>query len=918
MSRLKGTLARLRARAFPGSAERRMEEEFAFHVEMQAKRLETEGLPPDEARRQALARFGGATQYREEMRDGRRARWFHDVRADLRYGSRMLWKNKGLTFVAVFSLAVGIGANSAIFSIVNAILLRPHAVSRPEELVLVYAGRKDMPYQTLSYPSYLDFRERNGVFTDLAAYGLGWQFRLGGADDVELVWGEPVSSNYFDVLGVRAFRGRTFLPEEGEVPNRNPVVVIGHGLWQRRFAADPALIGRTIKLNTQSFTVIGIAPPEYTGMMSGWASEVWVPAMMIPLLEPFRGERPLTSRGNKWVTLVGRLKPGTTLDQARSRFALLSKAMQAEYPAEWLERREERGGEGRENFVSLVPEKEGRLPPGMRVAAYGVAAVVFVVVNLVLAIACMNLAGMLYARGVARRGEITVRLALGASRSRIVRQLLTESVLLSLLAGAAGIALAIWALDALLAFMPPLPEGIRIAANVAPDWRVMLYSFVFAMVTGVLFGLAPALQSSRSDVSSALKDEASAVTGAPRASRGRRWLVVAQVGFSLLLLIGAGLMLRSLEKLRPTRLGYQSENMVVAPLSLGEGTYDRHRSQRFYEQLSDAIAALPGVEAVSLTDGVPGGFMGRTRRSTEIEGYTARAGEDMEIDANIVGPRYFTNMRVPIVLGRDFGPLDREGAPCVVIINEAFAQRYLGGSASALGKHLTRYVGPRGDQRQPCEIVGVVRDNAWQSLQETVRPFFAMPLLQSHQDFMMLFVRTSGEPAGVIPGVRSAIRALEPNMPLAEVQTLASLYRSILYPFRALGLVVAACGLLALLLATIGIYGTVAYAVAQRRREVGIRIALGAERTDILRLVVGQGLRLVGYGLALGLLLGAVLTRGLTSLPLDMTLLFGVSATDALTFAGVTLLLGLVALVACYVPALKATRVDPVGTLRSS
>ena len=914
MSRFKGFAARVRSVLLPASAERRMEEEFAFHVEMETERLRKTGLALTEARRQARATFGGGDAHREEMRDGRPARWFQDVRADVRYGWTMLRKHKGLTAIAIVSLAVGIGANSAIFSIVNALLFRPRAVSRPEELVQVYAGDRQVPYQTISYPSYLDFRDRSEVFTGLAAYGIGYQFKLTSPDDVELVWGEPVSGNYFDVLGVPAYRGRTFAPDEDQVPGRNPVVVISHSLWQRRFAADPAIIGRTITINNHPLTVIGVAPPQYTGMMSGWATEIWVPVLMMPLLEPSNAEGVLT-RSSKWLTLVGRLKPDATFEQARARFAVLTKSMQAEHPDEWLDRREDGV---RENVVSVLPERATRPHPALRVPAYGVAALLFGVVNLVLVIACMNLAGMLFARGVARRNEIAVRLALGARRSRIVRQLLTESLLLSLLAGVTGILLAFWALNALMASLPALPEGIRLAIDVPLDWRVMLYTILFATITGLLFGLAPALHSSRSAVSAVLKDDASAFAGPSRTSRVRRWLVVAQLAFSVLLLIGAGLMLRSLENVRPTRLGFASDNVVVAPVTLDETLYTRERSLRFYEELSAAVAALPGVRAVSLVDGMPGGFMSRTRRGIEIDGYTARADEDMQIDASIVGPRYFTNMGVPIVLGRDFDSRDRDGSPCVAIINEAFAQRYLAGSAAALGKHVVRRAGARYEQRVMCEIVGVIRDNAWQSLQREVRPFFAMPVLQSDQRKMTLLASVAVDPASLVTGVRRVIQAMDPSVVVTDVQTLDEHFAGTVYPFRLLGLVIAGCGVLALILAMIGVYGTVAYSVAQRRREVGIRMALGAVRTDILRLVVGQGMVLVGYGLGLGLILGAILSRVLTMLPLDTTLLFGVSATDAVTFGGVAILLAVVALAACYLPARRATRVDPVVTLRSS
>jgi predicted permease len=913
MSRLKGMLARLGAVLRPSTADARMEEEFAFHVEMEEQRLRAEGFPPDEARRRALARFGGVQQHREEMREGRGARLMHELGADLRYGARSLWKSRGLAFVAIFSLAIGIGANSAIFSIVNALLLRPRALARPHELVQLYAGHRDAPFQSMSYPSYVDFRDRNEVFSGLAAYALGWQFRLGGADDVEQIWGEPVSSNYFDVLGVRAWLGRTFLSEEGAVPGRNPVVVIGFGLWQRRFASDSGIIGRSIRINRQPLTVIGVAPPSYNGMVNGWAAELWVPTMMAPLLEPEHGERLLTSRGNKWVHLVGRLKPGTTFRQARSQFAALTRSMQADHPDEWLD---ERPDGVREEYVSLVPEHRARLHPGMQVVAWAIAAVVFVVVNLVLAIACMNLAGLLFARGMARRSEIAVRLALGAARGRIIRQLLTESMLLTLIATVVGVLLAFWSLDALLASMPALPQGIRLAAEVRLDWRVLLYTTAFATATGILFGLAPARLSSRTDVSSVLKDEVGALSAARRTSRARRTLVVAQVAFSLLLLIGAGLVLRSVDNVRPTRLGYASDRFVMGPVRLDEHRYDRAGTQRFHEQVIARVAALPGVQGVSLVDGMPGGFMGRSRRSTEIEGYAPSPGESLEIDASIVSPGYFTTMGIPIVQGRDFDAADRDGAPCVAIINEAFSRRYFSGIASPLGRHLTKYMGI--DEKQLCRIVGVVRDDAWHSLQREVPPWYAMALLQSHEPGMLLIAHTAGDPSRSVPDIRAVLRTLEPEMPLADIRTLTETFGAVSYPFRLLGFVVAGCGLMALLLATVGIHGTVTYSVAQRHREMGIRMALGADRPVILRMVVGEGMVLVLYGLALGLLLGFLLTRVLTSLPLDTTLLFGVSATDLAIFGGVTMLLGVVALTACYIPALKATKVDPVRTLRSS
>ena len=833
---------------------------------------------------------------------------------DLRYGAKMLWKSKGVTFVAVVSLAIGIGANSAIFSIVNSILLRPRPVANPEQLVELYSGPKDHPYETTSYPSYLDFREHNEVFTGLAAYGIR-QFKLGGANEVEQIWGEIVSGNYFDVLGVPAYRGRTFLPEEDAVPNRNPVAVISHGLWQRRFNSDPALVGQTVTLDAQSFTVVGIAPPQYTGMMRGLACEIWVPAMMSPLLDPSGSDAMLTSRGDRWLTLVGRLKPDTTIEQARARFELLTKEMQETHPEEW--RRQERGSV-RELFVSVVPESDTRVHPQMTTEVYAGAALLFVVVNLVMVIACMNLAGMLLARAVTRRSEIAVRLALGASRRRIVRQLLTESMLLASIAGIAGILLAVWLVNLLTALMPPLPEGIRIALDLHLDWHVVVYTIAVSTFTGLVFGLAPALQGSRADVSAVLKDDATVSTARYRKSRLRMSLVVAQVAFSLLLLIGAGLVLRSLEKVRPTRLGFSSDNLVLGMLVLDERDYDRRKGHEFYRNVSERVAALPGVQNVSLFEGIPGGFIGGSRRSVEIDGYKPQSGESMHLDAALAGPHYFTNMKYPIVQGRDFDERDQDAAPCVAIVNEVFAEKYFGGTGASVGKHLRRRTGQKGEE-QACEVVGVVRDDNWQSLQKEARPFFFLPVMQTDFRRMMLMVNTAGDPKSLIAPVRRVIQQLDPNMPVSDVQTIADQFSVFLYPFRLLAVVMAACGLMALLLATVGIYGVVSYSVAQRTREVGIRIALGAVRGDILKLIVGQGMIVVGFGLGLGLLLGFALTRVLTSsLFFETELLFGVSATDALTFAGVTLILALVALAACYVPALRATKVDPVVALRNS
>jgi predicted permease len=832
---------------------------------------------------------------------------------DLRYGAKMLWKSKGVTVVAVLSLAIGIGANSAIFSLANSLLLRPRPVSHPEQLVEIYVSEgEQQPYSSTSYPSYLDLRDHNDVLSGLAAYSIQ-QFNFGAANQVEQVWGEAVSGNYFDVLGIAAQRGRTFSPDEDLVPRRNPVAVIGNSLWQRRFNSDPELVGKTITLNNQSLTVIGIAPPQYTGMIRGLSSEIWIPMAMMPAVDR-NGERMLTSRGNRWMILVGRLKSETTLAQARARFDLLTRDMQAAHPEEWLSKSE--SGRTRVSAITVLPESETRIHPAMYSAAYGAFALVFVIVNLVLLIACINLAGMLLARAVTRRREMAVRLAIGASRFRIVRQLLTESVLLSIIAGAAGILLAVWFLNLIISAIPALPEGIRVALDLRLDWHVVIYTIAFSTITGMLFGLVPALHSSKADVSTVLKDDSSLFTGFYRKSRARMALVVVQVAFSLLLLVGAGLVLRSLEKIRPTRLGFNTENMVVGLVRLDEAKYDRAGTQEFYRQLSERLTALPGVQAASLVSEIPLTFMGGTRSSIDIEGYHPGAGEDMQIAAVLAGPRYFTNMRVPFMQGRDFEERDREGAPCVAIVNEVFGEKYFRGSNS-LGRHLMKYGGAPNAPAIPCEIVGVIRDNEWQSLEKQVHPFYALALQQSQRrQFTLVVSSDGGDQASLIGSVRNTIRELDPMIPVADVQTLRDYFSFGLYPFRMLAVVMGGCGVMALLLATLGIYGIISYSVAQRTRELGIRMALGALQKDILRLVIGQGMFLVIVGLASGLVLSFALTRVLTSSLVDLDLPLPVSAIDPLTFAGVTILLALVALIACFIPARRATKVDPIEALR--
>jgi len=839
----------------------------------------------------------------------RRTNMIADLWQDLRFGARMLLKTPGFTAMAALTLALGIGANTAIFSVINAVVFSPRPVAEPERLVGLYCSDARHTYQDSAYQDYLIFRDRGEVFTGLAAYSLRI-FKLGGADEMEQVIGELVSGNYFDLLGVKAFIGRTFLPEEDRTPGAHPVVVISHGLWRRRFGADPALIGKTITINQQALTVIGVAPPQYTGMTRVLATEFWAPIMMAPQLEPQSGMSLLNSRGNSWLFIVGRLKPEATLEQARARFDLIARQLREAYPEAWRHKRVE-SGETLEKSVIVLPESETRIHPEAQAAAYAFIALALTIINLVMLIACMNLANLLLARATARGKEIAVRLALGAARRRIVRQLLTESVLLAALGGAIGVLLAAWAMNAVAASLPALPQGVRIAIDLRLDWRVLLYTLAFSFLVGMLFGLAPALQASRPSLISALKDGADVFAGARSQSRMRNGLIIAQVALSVVLLAGAGLVMRSVRNIHPLSLGFDSLNLVVAPIELEERQYDRARSHDFYRRLAERTRALPGARAVTYVEVMPG--IGQSRGSVGIEGYQPGPGDDMELDRNIIGPGYLTAMKIPITQGRDFDERDRDGAPCVAVVNEALARRYFP-DGRALGKHLTKFGWQQPDQS--CEIVGVVRDNKFQSLRKEPLPWYAFALMQSSPTRTTMLVHSDGPPELLVPAVRRAIQSLDQTIVVTDVLTLNDTFGPVLYFYRLFGLLVGGSGLLAVLLAVIGVYGVVAYAVGRRTREIGIRMALGANKQKILHLVMRQGMILVGYGLSAGLLLALALTRVLTSSIFEIPLLNGVSATDPLTFGSIALSLIVAALVACYIPARRATTVDPMVALR--
>ena len=833
---------------------------------------------------------------------------------DIRYGGRMLWKSPGFTAIAVLSLALGIGANTSIFSFVNAVLLRALPVAEPAQLVYVFSSNRNTPYNVASYPDYVDYRDKNEVFSALTAYA-SITLSLNSNDQADQISGQIVTGNYFDTLGVRAQVGRTFLPEEDTTPGGHPVAVISYGLWQSRFAGDPQITGRQLLLNGQSFTIVGVAPAEFNGAAAGQTNDIYVPMAMQALVRPPRGGYSgemnpdlLARRGPRWLNMVGRLKPGVSAAQAQAAMSTLAAQLAQSYP-----------DTNREVSATVSPVSKG--DPTERGTLLSVAGLLLAVVGLVLLIACANVANLLLARAASRRKEISIRLALGASRGRLIRQLLTESVLLALLGGAGGLLLAVWLIDVMRTYSPP-GNFFPVAFDFSLDKSVLAFTLLLSVITGLIFGIAPALQASKPDLVAALKDETAMLPGS-HGSVARRFtlrnlLVVAQVALSLVLLISAGLFLRSLQQAQRIAPGFNSEHVLTMPLNINLLRYTKTQGQEFYRQVLERVAALPGVQSATLTRTPP--LSGASRQSTVLiagrEGpdrggnseTTGGGREDVANNvtlASSVALNYFQTLSIPLLRGRDFNAQDVEGAPGVVIINETFAKRYLP-NQDPLGARVSL----NGAQGPWLEVVGLARDGKYITLGEAPAPFLYQPLAQRHESGMTLLVRTNGDPASYVSAVRGAVQSIERNLPLANARTMPELLRTSLFPARMGAVLLGVFGLLALLLASVGLYGVMSYSVSRRTREIGIRMALGAQRSDVLRLVLRESMTLVAAGMLLGLIAAFATTRLLAGF------LYGVSPTDPAAFTGIALLLAVVALVASLVPARRAAKVDPMVAFR--
>jgi predicted permease len=805
---------------------------------------------------------------------------------DIRFSLRMIANAPGYAAIVILTLALGIGANSTIFSWINSSLLNPvPGLSKPNEIVSLIQGKPGNDLLGFSYPDLQAMRDGQQSFTGISACIFA-PMSLTGKGKPERVWGMLASANYFDVLGVRPILGRGFLPAEDEKPGGAPVAVISYRLWQTHFAANPAIVGRPIEINQHPYTIVGVAPPAFQGSITGLRMEIWVPVMMQAQLMP--GGDALHDRHNLWLFAYGRLRPGVSRQQAQQEMTLHLQRENKSYP-------EEHNGN---NTVTAYPL--WRNPFSFNIFFAPLLPVLMAIAGLVLLLACANVANLMLVRSVGRRREIAIRMSLGASRWRLVRQLLVESLMLALAGGALALLITLWTAGALMKFVPAMDFPISLI--VRADRTVLLATMLISLLTGVIFGILPALRASSVAPVAVLKEDTSSASGGTRKARLASGLVVAQISLSLLLLVCAGLFIRSVMRAGQINPGFNDHNVLIASYDLFAGGYSDVAGEEFHRQLVTKLQALPGIQSVALSSRVP---LGLIPDSTTVQpaGYVPQPNESLDMPMAIVTPNYFRTIQIPILKGREFTPQDTKTSQRAVIVNEAFANRYWP-NQEPLGKQLNSDL-----THEWFTVVGVARDSKVATLTEKPTPFVYLPLSQVYRTTMLVHARVAGDPLAFGKTVERTIHQLSPDLVVFDVTSLEMSEQVNTFPQHLAGTFVGAFGLLALILAAVGIYGVTAYTTRQRTHEIGIRMALGANKEDILRLVLGRALRLTLLGVALGLAASFALTRYLGSL------LLGVISTDALTFSTVAVLLCAVALLACFLPARRAMRVDPMTAL---
>jgi predicted permease len=886
---------RLKSAKLDGAAEREIAEELSQHLQDRYDELRASGVAEPVAREQALAELGDAEALGDRVRRVRSAapeplpigaasprEYLSGVLSDFRFGARMLARAPLYTVIAVVVIALGIAANTVIFTMVNALLLQPpRGVSEPEQLVEIFTSDYSGPrYGASSYPDFEQIRDHADIFTATTAYtanmfsmtGKGWTLRG---------MGEVVAPNYFEMLGVRPAAGRFFAPDGTDTE----AVVISHEVWQTRFGGSRAAIGSSVTVKGQPLTIIGVTPREFGGAFRGLRMRLWLPSTAPVALTGLDTDQ----RGDRGLRIFGRMPAGATLEDVQSRLDVVAAALHAAYPELWTDVNDQ------SRVFTAVPEAQSRVPREARSQILGGVALLMSAVFLVLLVACTNVANLMLSRASVRRAEMGIRLALGATRARIMRHLLAESVLLALLGGATGVLLAVWFASTLRSVNLPLPVSIGIDADI--DVRVLAFAISITLLTGLLFGLAPAIQASRAPAPM-MRDNSRAGTRL----RARHALVVFQVATSLVLLVAGGLFIRSLLAMQRRDSGFDTQNVVLARLDLGPEGYTDEQSARINNELLQRATSMPGTRAAALAQTVPLST-GYSRRSFLVAGYEAQQGEDMEFLYNGVTPGYFEVMGIPIRRGRAFTDADRQGAPLVAIVSEAFARRYWPGK-DAIGQRVSM------DHENFMEVVGVAADARYRSLTEDPQPYIYFSHMQYPAPHMTLLARTDADPALAIGALRDHVRATAPALPAPAIHTFAHHISLTALPQTIAAALLSALGIFAVGIAIIGLYGLVAFGVAQRGREFGIRMALGAATTDVRRLVMGQALRLIG----IGVLCGAPIA---VAVAFVMRSFLNIQPLDPVAFIGVPLLLAACAAIASYGPARRATQQHPAATLRA-
>jgi putative ABC transport system permease protein len=807
---------------------------------------------------------------------------------DLKYGLRMLAKNPGFTAVAVLTLTLGVGASTTVFSWIDAVLLRPlPGVEKADELVAFEEVAPNGDFLRTSYPDYIDYRDHLKLLAGLAATQIT-PFSVGEEDHAQQVWGELVTGNFFAVLGVQPVLGRAFTPDEsGDKPNAYPIAVISSRLWRSTFNADPLIVGKTIRVNRHELTIVGVAPADFRGTIAGLSFDVWVPYMMHPELQGV-GDWMLRDRGTRQLDCIARLKPGVTLAQARDEIAEL-----ARYMAKVNDRDEGVG-------ATVLPIWQSHF--GAQSLLLKPLEILMAVCGVVLLIVCANVANLLLSRFTARKREFSVRLALGAGRFRLTRQVLTESLALATAGSIGGVVLTVW-LGGTLQYMFP-PGHFPVALDVRPNSHVLLFTVLVCVAAALISGIVPALQVVRTDLNDTLKEGGRSGTAGASSHRLRGLLVISEVSLALVALVCAGLLVRSFEATRKINPEFDPDHVLMSRFFINTSGYDLEQRKQFSIRLRQRLESAPGVTDVAYSDVEPLGFLSAWWEDTQVEGYVPNTGENMKIFRSVVSPGYFRLMRIPLIEGRDFTEQDDKNTMPVMIVNQTFVNRFLGGR-SPIGRNVRGW-------GEWFTVVGLAKDSKYNNLTEGHLPFYYVPFRQIYRADMGLafYIRTSTGPSDAIATMRREVRNLDPNIVITDAIPLAEHIGETLYAERVAASLLSTLGGLALLLAAVGLYSVMAYSVTQRTHEIGIRMALGADSTHVLKLVVRQGLSLTLIGIGAGLLVALALGRLLASF------LYGTSTTDPTTFGVVSVLLACVALLASYIPARRATKVDPMVALR--